>query len=187
MENLDDMKALWQQLDHRIAFLEEENKRMARTVRENNYKSAQEKLRGKYLKFIILEIIMIIWVIMFVMFNPMILDKYRIALMVYWCVFFLGEVTVDTYLLLKTKEINIYENNIRETARQAAYNWKVHKISIMIGFPLAFGAVILFALALNANQFMMAGIVTGGIVGLIIGIKQLIRFRNYYRELQLEE
>lgn len=186
MENLDDMKTLWQELDHRIAFLEEENKRMARSVKENNYKSAQDKLISKYRKFIILEIIMIIWVLMFVMFNPLISDKYRIVLAVYWCIFFLIEVTIDSYLLLKTKEINIYENNIRQTARQAASNWKIHKITLAIGLPLAFGAVILFALALDANQYMMMGIMTGGIIGLIIGIKQLIKFRQYYRQLQSE-
>lgn len=187
MDNIEDMKTLWKELDNRISFLEEENRKLARSVKENKLSSARENLIRKYRMFIILECIMIIWVILFVSHNPMVIEKYKLATTIYWSVFFLIEMGLDLFLLIKTKAINIYDSPVTEIVKRAATNWKTHKIGIAIGIPLAIGAVILFALALDANEFAVLGIITGAIVGVIIGIKQLLKFREYYRQFESSE
>lgn len=187
MDNLEDMKVMWQQLSARMSSLEEENRRLAKFVRSSDYRSAQEKLVRKYMKFIIVESVMMLWTCLFFVFNPEIVEKYRVLTAIYWGGFFLLEIIFDTYLMMRVKEINVYDSNIDEITHQAAKTWKLHKIFIMIGLPIAIGAAFLFALALDANEFTIAGMVVGGTIGLIIGIRQLMKFLQYYRVLQGKE
>lgn len=187
MEEMDEIKLIWKELDQRLSYLEEENSRLAQTVMKVNYRSATEKLSRKYIGCIFLESIMIIFMNMFFIFNPEINDKFRIPALIYWDIFFLIELSFDLFLLLKIKSINIYNSPINEVANIAAKNWKIHKVCVIIGLPLAFGAIFLFALALNANEFVILGMIVGGVIGLCIGITQLIKFKDYYKLLQTIE
>lgn len=187
MENLDDMKTMWLELNSKISALEEENRKLARKVVSLNYKTAREKLIRKYTAFIFVASLMILYTLAFITFNPMIVEKYKIATTIYWIIFFTFEAGIDLYLRQRVKNIDIYNSSISEIAHQAATNWKIHKLAIIIGLPLAIGAVILFALSLNADLFMIYGMIVGGLVGLIIGIFQLIKFYEYYRLLQSKE
>ena len=184
MEDLKDIKLMWQELNNRLSFLEEENQRMMKSVMATNYRSTQEKLTQKYLGFIFVEVLMIGFMSLFFLFNPEVNERFRIPALVYWDVLFVIEVWFDLYLMLKIKTINIYESSISEVAKRAAKNWKIHKIGIIVLLPLAFGAIFLFALALDANEYVILGMIFGGVIGMIIGIGQLMKFRNYYKLLQ---
>lgn len=187
MENLEDMKEMWIELNNRMTALEEENRRLARKVMDEKYKNITEKLVRKYRIFIALACIMIIYFYGFIFFNPLVNEKYRLLTTIYMICFFALCAAVDSYLLYKVKEIDIYGSNVREITRIAANNWKIHKIFLMVGMPLAIGAIVLMALALNANEFVSLGMVVGGVVGFLIGFKQLMRFREYYRLLQTQD
>lgn len=184
MDELDNMKAIWLELNERITALEAENRRLARKVVNEKYKSAREKLIRKYNGFIIVEIIMIFYMFAFIWFNPMVVEKYRIITAVYWSVFFLFEVAIDSYLKQGVKNIDIYTSSVSEISAMAAKNWKIHKLAIIIGLPIALGACVLFALALDANEFVIYGMILGGLVGLAIGLFQLKKFMQYYHLLQ---
>lgn len=184
MENLEDMKTMWLELNNRLSFLEEENRKMARQVMNEKYKTARDRLINKYRGFIIIEFILMIYISWFFYFNPLVVEKYRLLAIIYWGVFFLGEVAIDFYLMVKIKGIDIYNSSVSTIAKTAAKNWKIHKIAMCIGLPLAIGAIIIFGLALDANEFTIFGMIVGGLVGLIIGIRQLIKFLNYYKLLQ---
>lgn len=187
MNQLEDMKAMWLELNQRISSLEEENRRLAKRAMENNYKSAKEKLLRKYSFFIGLELFMIIFIIPNIIFNPEAVEKYKMVTVIYWCIFFAFELGIDIYLRYRIKIIDIYNSNITEIAAMAAQNWKIHKIAICIGLPIAIGAVILFGLLLGANKFVIYGMITGGVIGMAIGFMQLLKFREYYRMLQSNE
>lgn len=187
MENLEDLKIMWQDMNQRLSYLEEDNKKLIQNIKKSNYKTTQEKLVNKYTCFIAVEVIMILYMSFFFLFNPLLNEKYRIAALIYWDVFFLIEAAFDSYLLYQIKNINIYTSKITEVAKKAAVNWKLHKIGILIGLPLAFGALLLFVLAVDANEFTVYGMICGGIIGGIIGIRQLIKFKNYYRLLQVND
>lgn len=187
MQSLDDIKLIWQDLNDRLSHLEAENKALMNKVKQSNYITARDKLVKKYYAFIFLEIIMIIFMSFFLIFNPYVNEKYRIGALVYWDLFFIMEIAIDTYLLMQIQSIDIYNSPITEVARRAARNWKFHKLAIVIGLPLAFGAIIIFALALDANEYTIFGMIVGGVVGAIIGGSQLLKIKKYYKRLQVDE
>ena len=184
MEDLEYMKEMWVDLNNRLTSLEEENRRFAKRIMEDKYRNAQEKLIRKYRIFIIIASVMMIYSFCIVYLNPLVNDKYRLVTTIYWIAFFAIEIGLDSYLLYKVKDIDLYEANVREITIMAKNNWKFHKIGVIIGLPLAFGAIILLALAMDADSFMILGMLVGGIVGFLIGFRQLMRFRDYYRLLQ---
>ena len=184
MDNLNDMKTMWMELNEKVSALEAENKNLARKMINEKYKSAKERLINKYNAFIWIEAILIFFMTLFFLYNPQVNHKYRIITLIYWDVFFLIEVIFDCYLLNRIKSVNVYSSSINEVAKKATDNWKLHKKGVIIGMPLAFGAVILVSLALNANEFTIYGIILGGVIGVAIGINQLLKFRKYYMLLQ---
>lgn len=184
MDNIEEMKNMWLELNDRITSLEEENRRLARQVINSNYKTAREKLIRKYSAFMFISLLMIVYIILLIVHNPLCVEKYKIPTLIYWCFFFLFEFLFDYYLREKIKAINIYHSSLEEIASLASRNWKLHKIAIAIGLPLAIGACVLFGLLLDANSFIIYGMVAGGLVGLIIGLYQLLKFQKFYRLLQ---
>ena len=187
MDELENMKEMWLELNKKISVLETENRNLARRVMNHKFTSARERLINKYIAFIVVEIIMIVYMSLFFIFNPLVNEKYRLITLIYWDLFFIFEVFFDGFLLYQIKSINIFSSAINDVAKRAASNWKLHKIGILIGLPLAFGAIILFALALDANEFTIYGMFIGGIIGGAIGVNQLIKFKNYYKQLQSED
>lgn len=187
MEELQDMKTMWIELSQRISALEEDNRKLAQKVRNQKFKSTQEKLMRKYSLFIGIEIIMIFFMIPLIMGNPFVVEKYRWPCLIYWTVFFLFEIAVDLYLRQRVREMDIYNSTVREISSRAAQNWKIHKLGIIIGLPLAFGAVIMYGLLIDGDKFVILGMIVGGVVGFIIGMGQLFKFRQYYRFLQSED
>lgn len=184
IENIEGLKEMWKEINMRLGNLEEENKRLARRVMTSNYKSAKNRLISKYCGFIVLEGVMTVVMFLFFYFNPELNESYRLPALIYWTLFFLGEVIVDTYLMLKVRSMDIYNSSIQEISETAAANWRIHKIAIIIGLPVAIGAAILFALAADANQYVIGGMIVGGFIGLIIGWYQLMKFMKYYHLLQ---
>ena len=184
MDNLEDMKTMWIELNDRLSSLEEDNRKMARQIMSGKYKTAQERLISKYRLFIIIATIMIFYIIGFVGFNPLVDDKYRLVTVLYWIIFFLAEIGIDSYLLFKVKEIDIYHSSVTEIAAIAARNWKIHKIAIFCGLPVAIGAIVLFALALDADEYMIYGMLAGAVIGILIGLRQLMKFFSNYKILQ---
>ena len=187
MEQLEDMKTMWAELNSRISYLEEENRRLAQKVMSQSLRSSQEKLVKKYNLFIIVECIMVIYTLFFVFLNPHVVEKYRLVTGIYWCAFFLIEISIDFYLKEKVRAIDIYNSPVSEIARRAANNWKLHKLAIVFGLPVAVGACILFALLIDANKFTILGMMVGGVVGFAIGLRQLFKFRKHYYNLQSSE
>lgn len=187
MEDINDFKMLWQEMNIRLSNLEDENRKLMHKVKQTNFRSTQEKLVRKYIGFIVIEFLMIVYMSLFFLFNPFIVEKYKIPSLIYWLIFFLIELIIDLYLMIKIKNVNVHEATITEVAKRAAQNWKLHKIGIAIGIPLAIGAVILFSLAINADEFIILGMIVGGTIGFIIGINQLFKFRSYYKLLETSD
>ncbi|MCH5233007.1 MAG: hypothetical protein J1E78_05140 [Muribaculaceae bacterium] len=181
MEKINEIRQIWQEMDRRLSKLEIENKKIMQTVMKSTYSSAKEKLLNKYLRFIIIECVMITFMNLFFIFNPLIVDKYRILAITYWDIFFLLEVSLDIYLFYQTKDINIYTSTITEITKKASMNWKIHKIGVLAGLPLSFVGIFIMALSLNAYEYILYGMAVGGVLGLIIGVIQFLKFRSNYK------
>ena len=181
MENIEDMKTMWIELNERVKSLEDQNRTLAKKVIANKYKSTKEKLIKKYLSFSLLSFIMIIFSIFGILMNPFILGKYKWITFICWICFFLFEGSIDLYLCRNLQRIDVYNTSFRKIAATTAQNWKVHKLAVVIGLPFAVLVCILYALAIQADVFAVYGMVCGAFVGLIIASFQLKRFYSYYR------
>lgn len=181
MENLNDIKAMWNELNSRLSLLEEENRRLINIVKSDKYKSIKENLMSRYRIFIIVALLSAIFFPIFLILNPMIVEKFRWATAIYWCVFMLICAGVDFYLFENVKRMDVYNSTVTEMTRISTQNWKIHKLWLIFGLPLAFGAVILWSFAMNADNFVILGMIVGGVFGLVIGIYQLSKFRNDYK------
>lgn len=186
MEDFKDIKKMWTDMNRRVSTLEEENKKLAWQISKNNYENSQEKLVKKYSIFILIEILALLAMEIQILKNPIVVEKYRLVNIIYWGVFFGGEIIIDFILMLKVKSIDIYNSSVAEIAEKSLQNWKLHKLAVCIGLPVAIGGIILFALLLNVDYYAICGMIVGGIIGLIIGITQLFKFAGYYKQLRSE-
>ena len=181
MNNIDDMMVMWKEMDSKLSSLMEENRRLVDEIKKNKLRSSQEKLIRKYRAFITLEAVCIPLIFLVLVINPLVVNQYRWAALIYFVCFFLLEIAVDGYLLYKLNEIDIYNDSIVEISRVARTNWRIHKIAILIGIPIAIGAVGLFCLALGGNTSMLFGVFVGGIIGLGIGLNEFFKFQKKYK------
>lgn len=184
IKEFEEMKEMWLELNKRVSILEEENRSLAKNVRENNFKSSKDRLVTRYKKFIILESLMVIFFPLIIFNNPEGVEKYRWITFSYWIFFFLMEAGIDFYLMTRIEKLDLYNTPISEIANEAGQIWRIHKLAIIVGLPIAIGAIILFALFVNANEFVLAGMAVGGVIGALIGIRQLLKFKSDYIILQ---
>lgn len=186
MNNIDDMMTMWKEMDSKLTSLVEDNRRLANEIKKNKVKGNQEKLIRKYRAFIIMEALCIPMMFLVLGINPEVVEKYRWPALIYFVCFFLMEICIDGYLLYKLYSIDIYNDSIIEISRQARANWKTHKIAVLIGIPVAIGAVILFCMAIGGNSAMLWGVFVGGAIGLGIGLNEFFKFMKNYREMYRE-
>ena len=183
MHNLDDMMILWKEMDSKLSSLVEENRKLAEEIKKNKLRSSQEKLTRKYWAFIIMEAFCIPMMIFIIGMNPYVVDSYRWPAVIFFICFILFEISIDCYLLYKLNAIDIYNDSIVEISRQARTNWKIHKLAVLIGIPLAIGSIALFCAALGCNAPTLWGIFVGVIIGLAIGLNQFFKFKKNYKSM----
>ena len=186
IDNIDDMVVMWKEMDTKLSSLMEENRRLADEIKKNKLQSNQEKLGLKYRRFIIMEAVCIPLMILLLGFNPEVVERFRWPALIYFIGFFLLEIAIDSYLLYRLNCIDIYNDSITEISRQARSNWKIHKIAILIGIPIAIGAVELFCLALGSDSATLWGVFVGGAIGLGIGLNEFFKFMNSYKAMSRE-
>lgn len=88
---------------------------------------------------------------------------------------------LNIYLFYQTKDINVYTSTITEITKKASMNWKIHKIGVLAGLPLSFVGIFIMALSLNTYEYILYGMAVGGVLGLIIGVIQFLKFRSNYK------
>lgn len=181
MNNIDELMVIWKEMDSKLSSLVQENRRLADEIQKNKLKSSQEKLMRKYRAFIIMEAVCIPLMFLILGVNPFVVNQFRWPALIYFICFFLLEIVIDGYLLYKLNSIDIYSDTIIDISRKARANWKIHKIAVMVGIPIAIGAVVLFCLAMDCNPSMLWGIYIGGAIGLGIGLNEFFKFMKNYK------
>lgn len=180
------MMVMWKEMDSKLSSLVEENKKLATEIKKNKLRGTREKLMRKYRAFIIMEAVCIPLMCFLLGANPFVVNQYRWAALIYFVAFFLMEICIDGYLLYKLSKIDIYNDSIVDISMQAKANWKMHKIAVLIGIPVAIGAVVLFCLAMDCNAAMMWGVFVGAAIGLGIGLNEFFNFMKNYKTMSRE-
>lgn len=187
IKDLEDMAAMWRQLDEKINKMAEENKRLVMEVKNNKYKTTLDNLIARYRVFMILELIFTILFPVMICVNPLVIHEYRLPVMIYFGIFFLLCGTTDYYLMDRLQSIDIYNYSTERITGILKRNKKIHLIFVAVGIPIAIGAMILFAIALGSDDNILYGICIGAFIGLIIGLNQLRLFLKGYRDLQTKD
>ena len=174
---------MWKEMDKRLISLADENKRLAEEIKKNRLRTSQEKLMRKYKVFIVMEAMCIPLMFLVLGLNPNVVEMYRWPTLIYFICFFLMEICIDGYLCYRLNNMNFHADSVADISRRARANWRIHKIAILIGIPIAIGAVALFCLAIGGNKAAMAGVCLGGSVGIGIGTVQFFKFMKNYKNM----
>lgn len=110
----------------------------------------------------------------------------RIAIVVFSMIYCATCSIMDRWLYRGICSIDIYEMSVAEVCSLAIYYRKRHLQFVVILIPMAVVLLGGIAWALSSNMYLIYGIITGALVGLILGTRQLYAFLDSYRSLTKE-
>lgn len=99
------------------------------------------------------------------------------------CVIFFICGFTDIYLRDLLRSIDIQNMTVSEVALRCRRCRKIHLIFIAVMLPIAVATVTYIVCANIENIYLCAGMITGGVCGLCIGLLKLRRFLEDYRTL----
>ncbi len=112
--------------------------------------------------------------------------KMRTILIIWFGCFFLICSVMDRWLYHGIKQIDVLTMSVSEVVEKALYYRKWHIRFIFILLPLALGCLGLMAYAID-DLYVRLGMVAGFIVGVALGIRQLLNFLADYRAITSEK
>lgn len=156
-------------------------------ILSGRHQTALERLRQRYKRFMILGFICA--AILPCWYYPLVtnqLVEFPIWGIMYMTVYFLCAAIMDWTLIQRIDAINVFKMPTSEVIRKAYACRKLHLTYIAILAPLAFGLVGIFLWQNWDNVYVLAGIISGFVAGLAIGLYQLTEFLKDYRSLTSE-
>ena len=146
-------------------------------------KTTLDRLAARYRRFSILAIVVGMLITSW-NFNPIFDDlPHRLAIVISGLVFFVIVSLVDYRLYLMVKAIDPARMSVETVIRCCLRARKRHLQSIAFLLPMALGFLGFMGYSMSSDTYFLAGIVSGGIIGLGIGIMQLMNFMSDYRSL----
>lgn len=142
--------------------------------------TALDKLKRRYHRFIVMELIFIIMGI--AEFSGSLFPaEWRLLLIGGFTLYLVICALIDLYLYSLLSRIDVWLMSPEEVAARALKARKHHLLSIFLLMPLAIGFCILLLCALNAEKWALTGLAVGFVIGLSIGSVQLRRFLSDYK------
>lgn len=106
--------------------------------------------------------------------------KGRMIIVIWFCSFFIICSVMDRWLYHGIKQIDVLTMSVSEVVEKALYYRKWHIRFIFILLPMALGCLGLLAYSID-DFYVRIGMVTGFLVGVAMGIRQLLNFLADYR------
>lgn len=148
--------------------------------------TALQRLAARYNRFSNLALICILWCPFFALSH--IIDvsdqRLRIALAIYAGVYFLTCSAMDRWLCHGIRRIDCATMPVSEVLRLSLFYRKRHLQFMIILIPMAVVFVGGMAWLGGADEpYFIAGIITGALFGLALGIRQFLLFMSDYRDI----
>lgn len=179
---LEEYKKMWQESQQRIDNLETQNRKIMERVERGQARSSLDKLAKYYKGFSLLGCSLFFLLLAFLRMADEGIIKSATWIMIFGYAEAAVAVTVDIYLYRAIKRINVSVMSVKEVSAQAARCRKIHLLSQCVLIPLAIGFVI--AAGLSApDSFVLAGMIVGGVIGLIIGFRKWLDMMRAYRRI----
>ncbi len=144
-------------------------------------KTALQNLAQRYLWFSNMALVFLV-IVPFNILNPHIFPdmRCRMLILLWFCAFFIICSVMDRWLYLGIRQIDVLTMTVSEVVEKALYYRKWHIRFIFILLPLALGCLGLLAYVVD-DFYMRLGMVAGFLVGVALGIRQLLNFLADYR------
>lgn len=184
-DNIKEIKEMWEEINKRLARLEEATLNEGRRVSENNIRSAQQNLETTYKRFSVTSFISaVLFPIVFG--APIsIFDYpshiYQVTVALSMCAYFLTAAIMDLYLFHKVRGMDLAEMPVTTIRQTAIRLKKKHHIFMMILIPMAIAMLVLMAYPIIEETWL--GLIIGGVLGLAIGLRFYFKIMSDYKKL----
>ncbi len=111
--------------------------------------------------------------------------KCRMLILIWFGCFFIISSAMDRWLYHGIKEIDVLTMSVSEVVEKALYYRKWHIRFIFILLPMALGCLGLMAYVID-DLYVRLGMLAGFLVGVVVGIRQLLNFLADYRAVTSE-
>lgn len=181
-----ELKSSWEKLKSSLGKRKEADRTEIRRMIESNRKTHIERLSRRYLIFSRLGLAM-------AMVNPIFIlrsgffGEYSGLLTILFVLYFATASSLDYWFYKGVGRLDTAMMPVGEIIRLSLYYRKRHFQSIALLLPLAI-LIIEFMIWTNVgDRIFVAGIISGAIIGIIIGSRQLIEFMDDYRAIMNNE
>lgn len=189
INDLDQLKEMWSDLNRRVERLENQTLEEGRKVASGKITTAREDLATRYKRFMIIGFVMGVFFPLFLIMSPT--DFFPDGTMKYvasalFFSYFITAAVVDSYLYNEVRSMDLAMMTVSQVIHKARTLKRRHHIFMIILIPFAVITLAVFAIPLLDDPFIIAGMITGGVVGLCIGLRQYFRMMRDYREMMRE-
>lgn len=149
----------------------------------NKKKTALERLRNKYRLFWTVALIMVFWA--YIMFAKVVdlESPFNVCLGLSFAAYFLIVFCMDYWLWRGLGTIDPLRMPIAEVSAKSMFYRKRHLQFIAVLIPLAIAVLGFAVYVFSFEIYFLAGMFSGAVIGLVLGIVQFRRFMAEYREL----
>lgn len=186
INDLDRLKEMWSDLNRRIERLENQTIQEGIKVTSGKIKTACEDLASRYKRFMIIGFLMGIAFPVYLITSPS--DFFPDDLMKYvsaalFFLYFITAAVMDSYLYNEVKSMDLSMMTVHQVIHKARTLKRRHHIFMIILIPFAVVTFAIFAIPFLNEPVIITGMITGGVVGLCIGLRQYFRMMRDYREM----
>ncbi len=175
----DDIKRKWQSAQVNVA----SDNRSLDYIMEGKRKTALQNLAQRYRWFSNMALLFLVMVPLNLFNLHLFPDmKGRMLVVIWFCSFFMISSVMDRWLYNGIKRIDVVTMPVSEVVAKAVYYRKWHIRFIFILLPFALGCLGLMAYLIE-DIYLRLGMLAGFIVGVALGVRQLLDFLADYKTL----
>lgn len=179
----EEMREAWNETSRRLDQLEKEYFGMRNEVIHSRKRTALQNLAQRYKRFSLLSIVFI-FIAPFYGFNHLFEGWLSICIPISMVIFFGIASVMDWWLYKRVSGIDVTIMTNEKVVRESRLCRRRHFQFMAILFPLALGMVSLFVIGFKNEVWGIFSCAIGLVIGLAIGLRQLINFLNDYRMLR---
>lgn len=175
----DELKKTWQDTNVSIP----RNSEMYESIINGKRRTALDNLARRYRWFSNMGLVFLLIVPLNLLNFSLFPDvKYRMLVIIWFGSFFMISSVMDRWLYHGIKSIDVGSMSVSEVVKKALYYRKWHIRFIFILLPFALGCLGLLAYLVD-DPYLRLGMLAGFMVGVALGIHQLMNFLADYKSL----
>lgn len=190
--DLEQLKEMWNDLNNRLERLERIERQTleeGKKVSSHKVRTAKEDLAARYRKFMSISLTagLLFPIYLFLASGgsyPEGTAKYVSTSLFF--IYFMTAAAMDFYLYKEVNRIDLASMTVMEVISRARTLKHRHHIFMAILIPFAAITLGVFASQLIDDPFILAGMATGAVAGIAIGLRQYLRMMRDYREMMEE-